>query len=236
MTSRFAMLVFGVAVTMLVVACGEGEPDVAPTEVPRNTATATATERATESAADAPLTKGPDELLQWDAPPPLALESDVDYQARITTNFGEIVVDLFEGEAPNTVNNFVFLAEEGFYENVPVHRIIAGFMFQSGDPTGTGSGGPGYRFNDEPIVRDYVKGTLAMANAGANTNGSQFFITLADLSGGGLDKRYTIFGEVIEGIEVADQIAAVEVTASSSGERSKPVEPVYVANIEIIRN
>ena len=220
---------------MLLAGCGDGEPDVAPTEAPRNTATATATIRATESALSAPPTKGFEELKQWDAPPPLALENNVDYQARIETNFGEVIVDLFEQEAPITVNNFVFLADEGFYENVPIHRILSGFVIQSGDPTGTGRGGPGYRFNDEPIVREYEKGVLAMANSGANTNGSQFFITLGDLSGG-LPKNYTIFGQVIEGIEIVDQIAGVPVTLSDSGENSKPTEPVYIVNIEILRS
>ncbi len=219
----------------MVAACGDGEPDAAPTEPPRNTATATATEPDESIAADAPPTKGFEDLQQWDTPPALMLENGVDYQARIETNHGEIVVDLFEDEAPNTVNSFVFLADEGFYENVPIHRILSGFVIQTGDPTGTGRGGPGYRFNDEAIVRDYTKGTLAMANAGPNTNGSQFFIVLDDLTGR-LDKAYTIFGEVTDGIEVVDQIAAVEVTASETGEPSKPVEPVFVTNIEIVRN
>jgi peptidylprolyl isomerase len=240
-------------VVAIVAACGEGDEDVDPTDAPRNTETAadstgspegatdsTAdTEAATEDAADelgastVPPTKGFDELQQWNAPPALALEQGTDYQARMTTNFGEIVVDLFEEEAPITVNNFVFLANEGFYQNVPIHRILSGFVIQSGDPTGTGTGGPGYRFNDEPISRDYAKGTLAMANAGPNTNGSQFFITLADLSGR-LPKAYTIFGTVVEGIEVVDRIAQVPVTQSPSGEASSPTEPVFIENIEII--
>lgn len=236
MTRRYwgVFLLFA-GIILLLVGCGEGEPDAAPTEEPRNTATATVAEQEESSAADAPPTKGFDELQQWESPPAMMLENGVDYQARIETNHGEIVVDLFEEEAPNTVNNFVFLADEGFYENVPIHRILSGFVIQTGDPTGTGRGGPGYRFNDEPIVRDYTKGTLAMANAGPNTNGSQFFIVLDDLTGR-LPKAYTIFGEVIEGIDVVDQIAAVEVTASETGEPSKPVEPVFVVNIEVIRN
>ena len=215
--------------------CGDGEPDALADAVPRNTATATPTE--VEVAADlvAPPTKGPEELQQWDTPPALSLESGVDYQAKLTTNHGDVVIDLFEDEAPNTVNNFIFLAEQGFYDDVPIHRIIKGFMFQSGDPTGTGTGGPGYRFNDEPISRDYTKGTLAMANAGPNTNGSQFFITFDDLTGR-LPKAYTIFGEVLEGIEIVDSIADVPVTMSASGEPSKPTEPAFITSIEIIRN
>ncbi|CAN5738123.1 hypothetical protein BH23CHL2_BH23CHL2_15130 [soil metagenome] len=217
---------------MALAACGEGEPDIQPTEPPRNTATPT--EEELTGAADAPPTKGFDDLQQWEAPPPLALENGVDYQAKITTNFGEVVIDLFEGEAPRTVNNFVFLAEEGFYENVPIHRVLSGFVIQSGDPTGTGRGGPGYRFEDEPITREYSKGTLAMANAGPNTNGSQFFIVLDDLSGQ-LPKNYTIFGEVLEGQDIVDQIANVPVTMSESGEPSKPTEPVFISDIEIMK-
>ena len=230
------MAVASFAVALFVLSgCGDGEPDAAADVAPRNTATATATE--VEVAADlaAPPTKGLDELQQWDAPPPLSLESGVDYRARISTNHGDVIIDLFEDEAPNTVNNFVFLADQGFYENVPIHRIISGFMFQSGDPTGSGSGGPGYRFPDEPIRRDYTKGTLAMANAGPNTNGSQFFITFDDLTGR-LPKDYTIFGEVLEGIEIVNSIENVPVTMSASGEPSKPTEPVFITNIEIIRN
>lgn len=228
----FALALTLVLVVGLVAACGDGEEDVDPTEPPRNTETATEVVEAV-GASTAPPTKGPDELMQWESPPPLALEPGVDYRARMTTNFGEIVVDLFEEEAPNTVNNFVFLANEGYYQNVPFHRIIAGFMIQSGDPTGTGAGGPGYRFNDEPIVRDYTKGTLAMANAGPNTNGSQFFITHIDLSGR-LDKKYTIFGTVVEGLDVVDQIAQVPVGPSATGEVSSPTEPAFIESIEVI--
>lgn len=221
-------------------ACGDADEDLDPTEASRNTATPEPTATATRDesragAQGAPPTKGFDELQQWNSPPAMMLESGVDYRARIITNFGDVTVDLFEDEAPITVNNFVFLANQGFYENVPIHRIIQGFVIQSGDPTGTGTGGPGYRFADEPIVRDYTRGTLAMANAGPNTNGSQFFITLADLSGQ-LPKNYTIFGEVVEGQDVVDQIAQVPVQQGPSGERSSPTEPVYIENIEIITN
>lgn len=171
-------------------------------------------------------------MQQWTSAPEMMLEADADYYARITTNQGEIVVDLFESEVPATVNSFAFLANEGFYTNVPFHRIISGFMVQSGDPTGTGSGGPGYRFEDEPFTRDYVRGTLAMANAGPNTNGSQFFITHADLTGK-LDKNYTIFGEVTQGMDVVDAIAATPVQPNSRNEPSQPTEPVFIESVEI---
>jgi cyclophilin family peptidyl-prolyl cis-trans isomerase len=128
------------------------------------------------------------------------------------------------------VNNFVFLAREGFYDGVIFHRIIRGFMIQSGDPTGTGTGGPGYSFVDERVTREYVAGTLAMANAGPNTNGSQFFVMHQRRD---LPKNYTIFGLVVQGMEVVDALANLPVTASPSGERSKPVAPPTIERIEI---
>jgi len=171
--------------------------------------------------------------MQWSQPPAMALEEGKDYGAIIKTSKGDIVVDLYEDKAPATVNNFVFLANEGYYSNVPFHRIISGFMIQTGDPTGTGAGGPGYRFADElPTDLNYTRGTLAMANAGPNTNGSQFFICHADLTNG-LPKNYSIFGTVTEGIDVVDAIATVQVGRSRSGEMSNPLEPVSITSVEI---
>ena len=233
MTRRLAgTFVVFVAICAAIAACGTGETDADPTDVPRNTATMTTV--SSSDAAEPQPSKGFETLQQWESPPEMALESGVDYQARITTNLGEVVVDLFENEAPIAVNNFVFLAEQGFYENVPFHRVLSGFVIQSGDPTGTGRGGPGYRFQDEPISKEYAPGTLAMANAGPNTNGSQFFITLSDLSGQ-LPKNYTIFGEVLEGQDVVDAVAGVPVTVSESGERSKPTEAVFIRDVEILK-
>jgi len=128
----------------------------------------------------------------------------------LQTSFGDIKIELFPDDAPKTVNNFLKLAGEEFYDGVIFHRVIDGFMIQGGDPTGTGAGGPGYSFEDElnpeteSYKRGYVKGTVAMANAGPNTNGSQFFIMVADYP---LSHDYTIFGRVTEGQEVADKIA-----------------------------
>jgi peptidylprolyl isomerase len=141
--------------------------------------------------------------------------------------------ELYAKDAPNTVNNFVFLAREGFYDGVPFHRIIAGFMVQTGDPTGTGRGGPGYRFSDElPKTHEYEPGTLAMANAGPNTQGSQFFIVHADLRSR-LQKNYTIFGKVVDGVDVLDQIAKTPVRASPGGEQSAPTEDVRINKVTI---
>jgi cyclophilin family peptidyl-prolyl cis-trans isomerase len=167
---------------------------------------------------------------QWSAEPEMQLESGKDYGAIIRTNKGDIVVDLFESDAPRTVNNFVFLANEGYYEGVPFHRVIKDFMVQTGDPTGTGAGGPGYRFADEAVTRDYLRGTLAMANAGPNTNGSQFFIVHQDYP---LPKSYTIFGIVTDGMDVLDAIATTPVRMSSRGEPSVPTEPLNVESVEV---
>ena len=136
----------------------------------------------------------------------------------------------------STVNNFVCLSNAGYYDNTSFHRVISGFMFQGGDPMGTGTGGPGYRFDDEPINRDYVTGTLAMANAGPNTNGSQFFVILDNLTElGRLPKNYTIFGQVSSGMEVVETIAGVEVGPSATGEMSKPSSPVELISVEIVQ-
>ena len=120
---------------------------------------------------------------------------------------------------------------KSFYNNVVFHRVIKGFMIQGGDPTGTGTGGPGYQFADEPFTGEYTRGTVAMANSGPNTNGSQFFIMHADYP---LPKNYVIFGQVAKGLDVVDKIAAAPVEMSSSGEQSKPVNPVKVNSVEII--
>ena len=169
---------------------------------------------------------------QWSSPPAMALKQGADYTATLHTSQGDIVIHLLASEDPITVNNFVFLAQQGFYNNVIFHRVIKGFMIQSGDPTGTGAGGPGYRFKDEPVTRDYTRGTVAMANAGPNTNGSQFFIVQADMTGQ-LPKSYTIFGEVTQGMNVVDAIASAPVTAAPTGEQSKPVNPVVIKSVDI---
>jgi cyclophilin family peptidyl-prolyl cis-trans isomerase len=138
------------------------------------------------------------------------LESGLDYRAAIETTSGRIVVDLYETRVPRTVNNFVFLALHRFYEGVPFHRVIDGFMAQTGDPTGTGSGGPGYRFDDE-IVEGLAHdrpGLLSMANAGPDTNGSQFFLTFAATPW--LDGRHAVFGEVLDGMDVLSRLTRVD--------------------------
>lgn len=169
---------------------------------------------------------------QWNQPFEHNLTDGANYTGTIDTNHGKIDVEFFPEDAPKTVNNFVNLAREGFYDNTPFHRIVKGFVIQGGDPTGTGTGGPGYKFEDEKIVKDYDKGTLAMANAGPNTNGSQFFIVLADLKGR-LPKNYTIFGRVTGGMDVVDAIAGVPTKMASMGEQSSPIDQVTLNSVTI---
>ena len=158
-------------------------------------------------------------------PPEMSVDPKRKYRATLETSAGTMTAELFAGEAPRTVNNFVFLAREGFYDGVIFHRVIRGFMIQGGDPTGTGTGGPGYRFADEPVNRKYERGTLAMANAGPNTNGSQFFVMHADY---GLPPSYTIFGKLTAGEEVLDAIAD-----APTGANDRPRDPVRIERVEI---
>src|SRR5881392_1144675 len=143
---------------------------------------------------------------EYSAPPPVTIDPNKQYIATFKTSRGEIVCDLFARDAPKTVNNFVFLAKEKFYDGTVFHRVIADFMVQGGDPTGTGSGGPGYRFEDEfkGNPNRHKKGTLSMANAGPGTNGSQFFIT--HIAQPHLDDRHSVFGKVTSGIDVVNNI------------------------------
>ena len=207
-------------------------PGVASPMVPPTTSAAPATPAtpATPRAAASPGT--PAARKRYAAPPPLTIDPTKRYTARIKTDQGDIVVALNAQDAPLTVNNFVFLAREGFYDGVIFHRVIPGFVIQGGDPTGTGTGGPGYAFNDEPVKSKYEAGSIAMANAGRNTNGSQFFI--CDGPGcASLPPNYNHFGKVIEGLEVVTRIANVPKTRGSDGQQSKPITPVVIATIEI---
>jgi cyclophilin family peptidyl-prolyl cis-trans isomerase len=164
-------------------------------------------------------------MKSYPAPPPLVIDPQRRYRATISTSAGQMEAELFADEAPATVNNFVFLARDGFYDGVIFHRVIPGFMIQGGDPTGTGRGGPGYRFADEPVKRSYQRGILAMANAGPNTNGSQFFIMHADYP---LPPKYTIFGHLTAGEAVLDAIATAPTGASD-----RPHQPTSIERVEI---
>lgn len=167
----------------------------------------------------------------WSTPPAMTIDTNRDYQAIITTSAGQITIDLAEGKTPLTVNNFVFLANEGFYEGIIFHRVINGFMIQTGCPQGNGTGDPGYRFADEEFSGAYQRGVVAMANAGPDTNGSQFFIMQSDVD---LPADYVIFGQVTDGLAVVDEIAQAPVGINASGEESSPLDPVTIEKIEIV--
>ena len=143
---------------------------------------------------------------QWDTPPELQIDTAGNYKVTMETSKGTIEIDLYAEAAPKTVNNFVFLVKEGYYDGISFHRVIPDFMIQGGDPTGSGSGGPGYRFEDEfdGNPHRHERGTLSMANAGPGTNGSQFFICHSPQ--GHLDGRHTVFGKVTEGLDIVDAI------------------------------
>jgi len=140
----------------------------------------------------------------YSSPPPMVIDTSKQYIATIETEKGNLVLELFAKDVPVTVNNFVFLAREGFYDGSTFHRVIPGFMAQGGDPTGTGRGGPGYTFKDEFTKHTHIAGTLSMANAGPNTNGSQFFITYAPQHP--LDSKHSVFGQLIAGMDVLKKL------------------------------
>ena len=169
----------------------------------------------------------------YDSMPEMNIDISKKYTAVIKTSMGDMSVDFFTEDAPMTVNNFINLSRDGYYDNVIFHRVISGFMIQGGDPSGTGHGEmgkyPGYKFEDElNNQRSYEKGILAMANAGPDTNGSQFFIMHVDYP---LPYQYTIFGFVTDGLEVIDKIASVE-----TGDGDKPVNDVVIETVEVKEN
>ena len=146
----------------------------------------------------------PPKPKSYSAPPPMTIDTSKHYTAIIETQKGNLVLELFAKDVPVTVNNFVFLAGEGFYDGSTFHRVIPGFMAQGGDPTGTGMGNAGYRFNDEFTKHTHEAGTLSMANSGPNTNSAQFFITYTPQHG--LDGKHSVFGQLIEGMDVLEKI------------------------------
>ena len=168
---------------------------------------------------------------EYSAPPSITIDPNKQYSATFKTSRGEIVCDLFAKDAPKTVNNFVFLAREKFYDGTLFHRVIPDFMIQGGDPAGTGMGGPGYQFGDETKGSPHKfdkPGKLAMANAGPNTNGSQFFITVAPTTW--LTGKHTIFGEVVEGQDVVNKITSVP-----RNRQDRPEKDVVLKSVKIER-
>jgi cyclophilin family peptidyl-prolyl cis-trans isomerase len=160
-----------------------------------------------------PLDGSADRKQQFDEAPEMGIDTSKRYTATIDTSLGTVVVALDAINAPLTVNNFVYLAAQHYYDGVVFHRIINGFMCQGGDPTGTGRGGPGYRFDDEPVKQRYQIGSVAMANAGPNTNGSQFFL-ISGANGVGLPPQYNHFGQVVKGLDVVEAMQKVDTDRS----------------------
>ncbi|MDR3602809.1 MAG: peptidylprolyl isomerase [Desulfosporosinus sp.] len=175
-------------------------------------------------------------IKTWSSPPPMQIDQTKPYHAILHTNLGDISIKLFPEDTPKTVNNFIFLARNHFYEGLKFHRVIKNFMIQTGDPQGTGMGGPGYKFADELSSKHtYAPGVVAMANSGPNTNGSQFFIgSGSDVANLNQNPAYTIFGQVDDGMDVVGKIASVRVGPNSSGEVSSPLDPVTIKSVEIL--
>jgi len=164
-------------------------------------------------------------------PPAMQIDQTKKYSAVVKTGEGDITIDFSAKKTPITANNFVALARENFYDGLVFHRVMKDFMIQGGDPEGDGSGGPGYKFEDEKLEGKYTRGTVAMANSGPNSNGSQFFIIHQDYD---LPNKYVIFGHVSSGMEVVDKIASAETVDNGKGEKSKPVNPVKIESVKII--
>ena len=241
---KSVILLAGIIAALLVAACDIPRPGASPTNTPPAEPavqpeatppppTAMANPAMGAAAIGTPTPRllqlrGSGEYKQYAQPPLVTIDSAADYTAFIRTNQGSITVQLFASAAPKTVNNFVFLAREGFYNGLIFHRVIPQFMIQGGDPTGTGTTGPGYKFEDEivPDLQFGEAGVLAMANAGPNTNGSQFFITVSPTPH--LTGSHTIFGRVVEGQNVANAISQVP-----TDRRGQPVVPVVMEAIEI---
>jgi len=159
--------------------------------------------------------------------PEMSIDTTKDYKAVVVTSKGTVKIDLLEKTAPNTVNNFVYLANNQFYNEVIFHRVIKDFMIQGGDPAGDGTGGPGYTIDDEPFEGEYTRGTVAMARTIApNSSGSQFFIMHKDTP---IDRTYLIFGQVTEGMEIVDAIAGTQIDGSD-----RPLDPITIQSVEII--
>jgi cyclophilin family peptidyl-prolyl cis-trans isomerase len=234
------LAVFLLGVTILIGGCSAQTTTtpatIAPTTPPPPAKTTAAVSTPSPSPAATTPAAQPSQTAKaktYSAAPAMQIDKSKKYTATVETSLGTFKIGLFASESPLTVNNFVFLSREGFYNGVIFHRIMKTFMIQSGDPQVTGGGGPGYKFKDElPPKHNYEAGIVAMANSGSNTNGSQFFICTVDDSRS-LQPLYTQFGQISEGMDIVQKIAAVPVVASATGELSKPVNPPVIKSITI---
>jgi len=221
---RVAVIALGFGLlSSILTACGAG---VRPTAIGGAVGTAVPAGAGSGGAA-APAASGAAQK-QYSSPPPMTIDQNKTYIATIKTSQGDIKVQLDPKIAPMTVNNFVFLARDHFYDGLTFHRIIKNFMIQGGDPKGDGTGGPGYKFNDEPVQGKYEVGSIAMANTAAgNSNGSQFFICEGQQCTS-LGPQYNLFGKTIDGIDVVHKIAAVQ-----TGANDRPAQQVTINTVEI---
>lgn len=217
-------LVAALAVAVLSVACGDDSTTVI-------------TAGAYQAFRDQPVACGgqrpdPPRDLEFDAPADMRLTNDV--RVTLHTSCGPVVLELFPDLAPLTVNSFVFLADRGYFDGTVMHRVLPGFVIQGGDPTATGTGGPGYLIPDElpPAGFEYGPGIVAMANRGPNTSGSQFFLVIGET---GLPPAYSVFGVVVAGADALTGIAAVPLGEGFTGEQSRPLETVYIESVTIER-
>lgn len=218
------------AMLLLGAGCAPSKPSDVTLTIPAKTNVAEETQEATPPANTNPIENDTTstEAMQNEtalAFPGVLPAEEVNKKVKITTNLGDIVIQVDPKAGPNAASNFVYLVKQGFYNGTIFHRVIPGFMIQGGDPTGTGTGGPGYQFADDQVTGQYTKGTVAMANAGPNTNGSQFFIMVEDYP---LPPAYSIFGKVIEGQDVADAISKV-----SRDQSDKPFTAVTMSSVTI---
>jgi cyclophilin family peptidyl-prolyl cis-trans isomerase len=228
-----ALAVATVGLALGLAACGDDDDAGAGGSAP---ATATAAPTVTSFDGAVCSAREPDPPADpptYDAPPPQTIDAAKTYRATLETACGDIVIRLDPKRAPRTVNNFVFLAREGFYDGLTFHRVVRGFVIQGGDPAGDGSGGPGYTFADELPTDGYPTGAVAMANAGPGTNGSQFFIVTGDASF--LPNSYSKFGRVVEGLDVARTIEGFADPAADPGDPSSqdPASPIWIYRVTI---
>ncbi len=214
-----------VALLVLGAGCAQAKKADVIIEIPSGTETTEGTTTTTNPSDEETLNT---EIMQNEmnfAFPGVLPTEEVNKNIRITTNLGDIVIQVDPEAGPNAASNFVYLVREGFYDGTIFHRVIPGFMIQGGDPTGTGMGGPGYKFADDKVTGQYSKGTVAMANSGPNTNGSQFFIMVEDYP---LQPAYSIFGKVVEGQDTADAISK-----SARDQSDRPFEEISMTSVTI---
>jgi len=235
MKLKLLLAIFAVSITLA--ACVLETPSPAPTDIPPTAVSApTLPVQSGTATASQPVKQfvdvGGSRIAQYSNVPPVMIDTSAQYTAVIRTKMGNMAIELFASQAPVTVNNFIFLANDGFYDGVIFHRVIPSFMIQGGDPLGRGTGGPGYKFQDEFVASLTFDqpGKLAMANSGPATNGSQFFVTTVPTPH--LNGKHTIFGQITEGQDVANAISM----ADTSGPANMPVTPIIILGIDITKN